>query len=288
MRHYTADEVDAGMRLDMFVYEQLQLLSRAAVQRLCQSGQVIVNGEPVKNGYKLKPGDCIDVRFDEKSLDIPDIELPVIYEDDDCIVIHKPEGVLTHSKGPYNPEATVASFIRSRLRDLEGNRAGIVHRLDRGTSGLIICAKHPVALKLLQKQFADRKAKKSYLAIVSGMLAEREALIDMPIGRHPRKPQIFRTSRMGKSAQTHYTVRAEKPGYSLVDLRPQTGRTHQLRVHLAHIGHPIAGDRLYNGPPAERLMLHACSLEITLPDRQRRTFSAEPPASFMHFWERQQ
>ena len=285
MRRYTAGESDAGIRLDMFVYERLQPLSRATVQKLCQSGQVNVNGEAVKNGYKLKPGDDIAVQFDEQSLDVPDIELPIIHEDDDCIVINKPAGVLTHSKGSYNPEATVASFISSRVRGIEGNRAGIVHRLDRGTSGLIICAKHPAALKLLQKQFADRKVKKSYLAIAGGEFTEAEAVIDMPIGRHPRKPQLFRTSRMGKPAQTQYTVRAQKAGYSLVDLRPQTGRTHQLRVHLAHIGHPIVGDHLYHGLPAERLMLHAYSLELTLPDRQRHTFSTEPPTSFMHFWE---
>jgi len=266
-------------------------LSRAFAGKLIEQGRVQVNGVPVlKAGYKMRANDVVLIDFDEKEeAKIPDIELPILYEDDDCVVINKPIGVLTHSKGAFNPEATVATWLRRRLAkgewqsttDLSGNaRAGIVHRLDRATSGVMICAKSPTALSWLQKQFSLRKAKKHYVAVVTGQLPHEHAVIDMPIERNPKKPQTFRVGANGKHAITEYKVLRTSGNLSLVELTPQTGRTHQLRVHLAQLGHPIVGDTLYAGHPAERMYLHALSLEITVPSRERLTFSSTLPAEF--------
>ncbi len=195
-------------------------------------------------------------------------------------MIEKPPGLLTHSKGAFNPEATVATWLRGRLRSMEGERAGIVHRLDRATSGIMICAKTPLAHSWLQKQFSQRRVKKTYAAVINGHLKQLEAIIDMPIERNPKHPQTFRVGANGKPATTDYTVLQVNDHYSLVELRPTTGRTHQLRVHLAYLGHPIVGDTLYNGSPSERLLLHACRLELTLPSRERKVFESQIPPSF--------
>jgi 23S rRNA pseudouridine1911/1915/1917 synthase len=147
----------------------------------------------------------------------------------------------------------------------------------------MICAKNAAALSHLQKQFSLRKVKKEYVAIVNGHLDPAEAIIDMPIERHPKKPQTFRTGSAGKPAQTHYQVLEQFGNYDKVALAPETGRTHQIRVHLSHIGHPIVGDSLYGTQEAERLFLHARSLEITLPDKSRVTFTSEEPGAFKEF-----
>lgn len=268
-------------RLDVYVVEQQPTISRAFAAKLIEQGRVLVNNQLSKPGFKLRESDDVVIDYiPEKEQQVPDIDLPVLYEDDDCIVINKPVGILTHSKGAFNPEATVASFVRSRIKGMAGERAGIVHRLDRATSGVIICAKNPKALSLLQKQFAQRKAKKSYVAIVSGVVEPKHAIIDMPIERNPKAPATFRVGVNGKSALTEYRVEQENDRYSLLQLKPQTGRTHQLRVHFAHQGHPIVGDIIYNGEPADRLYLHAESLEITLPNRERATFTASLPKEF--------
>ena len=161
-----------------------------------------------------------------------------------------------------------------------------MHRLDRATSGVIICAKNQAALSFLQKQFSQRKAKKTYMAIVAGHMNPQAAVIDMPIERNPKAPATFRVGPNGKPSTTLYTVVAETPAYSLVELKPTTGRTHQLRVHLAEQKHPIIGDPLYGtGTFGERLYLHALSLEITLPNRERRTFEAPLPPEFAQLME---
>ncbi len=261
-------------------------LSRAFAVKLIEQGKVRVNDAVVaKPGYKLAVGDGVKIDYDLAAVGrVPEIDMPVLYEDEDCVVIDKPAGVLVHSKGGFNPEATVATWLRSRLRDEAAdsvnNRAGIVHRLDRATSGVMLCAKSQVALSWLQKQFAQRKVKKTYVAVVQGKLDHAEAVIDMPIERNPKHPQTFRVGSHGKPATTAYETLQHAHGLSLVELRPTTGRTHQLRVHLAQLGHPILGDTLYGGMVAERLFLHAVSLEITLLDRQRKVFSSPLPAEF--------
>jgi 23S rRNA pseudouridine1911/1915/1917 synthase len=277
----TADNPNINKRLDVYVVDQFPSISRASAAKLIDQEKVLVNAEPSKPGHKLRASDEVTIDYTtEDQGKVPDIDLPILYEDDDCIVINKPVGVLTHSKGAFNPEATVASFVRSHIDGMSGERAGIVHRLDRATSGVIICAKSPKALSQLQKQFAQRKAKKSYVAIVTGRMDPSHAIIDMPIERNPKAPATFRVGPNGKSAMTEYEVTKTSDHYSLLELKPQTGRTHQLRVHLSHQGHPIVGDTFYGGQPAERLFLHAHSLEITLPNRERRTFTAPVPVEF--------
>ena len=272
----------ATERLDQYVVGQIPGLSRSAAIKLIERGDVIVNGKAApKASYKVKPSDKIAVAYDQSAQTIPDIDLPVIYEDDDCAVINKPAGVLTHSKGAFNPEATVATWLSGQTNGMDGERAGIVHRLDRATSGVMICAKTPEALAWLQKQFSQRKVKKSYAAVVAGVMDKPEAVIDMPIERNPKRPQTFRAGSNGKAALTAYQVLRTDSRHSLLELKPTTGRTHQLRVHLRQIGHPIVGDTLYGGEPAPRLFLHAHTLEITLPGRQRKTFEVPVPQEFM-------
>lgn len=283
-------EFVAGERLDKALAEQVSKYSRSALVKLIEIGAVLVNGEPKQARYKLKAKDTITIDLNSLQRPADSIQLSVLYEDDDVIVINKPAGVLTHSKGDFNKEGTVAKFIQDRLNGDEdwrnSNRAGIVHRLDRGTSGVIICAKNKKTQDYLQGQFSKRNVKKTYFAISQGELPEPEGLIDIPIERNPKKPATFRAGANGKTAQTHFKVLstslqppASSP-YSLIELKPITGRTHQLRVHLQYLGNPILGDDFYGGKPAERLMLHAVSLELTLPDRTRQTFSAALPAIF--------
>lgn len=268
-------------RLDVYLVSKLPQLSRSSIAKLCNNDKVLVNDGKQATKYKVKPGDEVVVYFDPTDLDeIPAINLPILYEDNDCLVIDKPAGVLTHSKGGFNPEATVATFIRDKVRNMDGERAGIVHRLDRATSGVIICAKTPEALKWLQKQFSSRKVKKQYMAVIEGSMKPQEALIDMPIARNPRNPKTFHVAQEGKPAITSYKTIKTHNKLSLLELAPETGRTHQLRVHLAHQGHPIVGDLLYGGKKHERLVLHAQILEITLPNRERKVFVAEVPDGF--------
>lgn len=275
--------ISRAQRLDQKVVELIPQLSRAYATRLITEGKVTIDGEQIlKPGHKLRSGDEVVVDYDLGELDnIPDIELPIIYEDESVVVINKPVGVLSHGKGIFNQEATVASWVRKRLKgDMPGERAGIVHRLDRATSGVMICAKTAEAMSRLQKQFSQRKTHKTYYAVVRGCMPHEHAIIDMPIERNPKLPQLYRVGAQGKSAMTEYWVKEVGDHFSLIELKPQTGRTHQLRVHLSHLGHPIVGDVLYGGPKADRLYLHAESLEITLPNRERKTFTAPLPESF--------
>lgn len=284
-------EISRGERLDQRVVSLLPTLSRSFATKLIETEKVMINGViATKGGTKIRISDTVTIDYDPDAFVIPDIELPVLYEDEDCVVIHKPVGLLTHSKGAFNPEPSVATWLHGRIKDevlLDqdknslNNRAGIVHRLDRATSGVMICAKTPAALAWLQKQFAQRKAKKTYMAIIVGDMEPEEAIIDMPIERNPKAPATFRVGGQGKSAITQYKVTAKNETYALVELKPTTGRTHQLRVHLHHVGHPIVGDPLYGGRSADRMYLHAESLEITIPkNSERKIFTAPTPQEF--------
>jgi len=270
------------LRLDKKVVNEMPQLSRSFASKLVAQGKVSVNGQTVsKQGYKFKNTDKIIINYDITEVNrIPEIELAILYEDDDCLVINKPIGLLTHSKGVFNPEATVASWLHNRYTDPLNERAGIVHRLDRATSGVMICAKNNKSSAWLQKQFSQRKVKKTYLAIVNGIPAPAEAVIDMPIERNPKAPATFRVGVNGKSAITRYKIIKSTKHYTLIALFPQTGRTHQLRVHLNQLGFPIVGDTFYNGESCDRLYLHAHQLEITLPNHSRQTFTAILPAEF--------
>lgn len=276
------------MRLDSYLAQYWPEFSRSQWQKYILAGYVKVNGVIEVSAKRMLGED------DEVTIDVPaepdfaDMALPIIYEDDHVVVINKPSGVLTHAKGAVIDEFTVADFVRPRMNEKDDtNRPGIVHRLDRETSGAIICAKESSTKTKLQKQFQDRKAKKTYLAIVLGVPKNLEARIELPIERNPKSPSSFRVGANGKSATTTYRVLAANDKFSLVELKPETGRTHQLRVHMAYIGTPIVGDRLYGGgkSPIDRLCLHAAELEITIPTSQRKVFTADPPEDFKQVME---
>lgn len=270
-------------RLDHYLAEQYTDISRAFLQKLCTNDQVLVNGNPEKSGFKLKPEDKVTLLYDMEAIEqIEDIELPILYQDADILVINKPVGVISHARGKYWNEPSVASFVR-QITGQDGERAGIVHRLDRATSGVMICAKNQKTLSWLQKQFSDRKVHKVYTAIVSGHLNPPEAIIDMPIERNPKAPATFRVGSNGKEARTTYRVESSSEEHDLIELKPLTGRTHQLRVHLAHQGHPIVGDTLYGSGPADRMLLHASRLELTQNNGKPAVFEAPLPDEFNEF-----
>lgn len=267
-------------RLDVLLAEQHPNISRSTWQKHIKAGNVAVNNKPVDSPkYEVTDADSIEINIPD-STDFSGYELPVLYMDDDVIVVNKPEGILTHSKGALNDEFTVADFFKHYTSaGADTNRPGIVHRLDRDTSGIIIGARTPEGFDLLKSQFADRKAKKWYVAVTDGNLKRDTARIDVPIGRDPKHPSKFRADINGKPAITEYQVIARNGTHDLVVLRPLTGRTHQLRVHLAHLGAPIHGDRVY-GKPANRLYLHAAKLEITIAPNNRKTFTVPVPPEF--------
>ena len=289
MQEFLVDKSDVGQRVDIFLANQFPEFTRSALTNLFGQASILVNNTVSKAGYRLRNGDRIQIDTSMFFLKPPHLELPVIYEDDKVAVINKPAGVLTHAKGVLNTEATVASFLHSKINDkrLSGNRAGIVHRLDRDTSGVIIGAKNSATAIWLQKQFANRKVEKTYLAIVKGWLSEPAAKIEVPLARNPRRPQTFQADHSGKRAETTYKVikKIEKRSgrYSLIEMKPTTGRTHQLRVHMAYIGHPIIGDKIYGSGIIGPMMLHAKSLKLTLPDHKKHIFKTPLPARFNEF-----
>ncbi|TXG76958.1 RluA family pseudouridine synthase [Patescibacteria group bacterium] len=280
---------EAGQRLDKALAAAYPQYSRAYLARLIDSDVVLVNGKPTKAGWKLRAGDEIAITVDlAQSQQIEDIDLPIMYEDDDVLVINKPSGVISHSRGKYWYEPSVASFVRQHMNEVAdpADRAGIVHRLDRATSGVMICAKNEATLSFLQKQFSARTVQKTYLAIISGNISPEKAVIDMPIERNPKKPSSLRVGSNGKPSQTAYETLQTTERYSLLELKPRTGRTHQLRVHLAYLKRPIVGDELYDGAPAERLMLHAASLTLQVPSGETQTFEAPLPDVFAQMLEK--
>ena len=271
------------MRLDQYVAQFWPEYSRSVWQKHIAAGYVRVN-DVVQTSAKflLDEDDAVTIHIPAEP-DYKDATLPVVYEDEHVLVLNKPAGVLTHAKGELSEEFTVADFIRLKMTEKDlTNRPGIVHRLDRDTSGIIICAKDSATKSLLQKQFQDRKAHKTYLAVVKGVPKKLSATLDLPIERNPKKPSTHRVGVNGKHALTRYEVVSTDGKHSVVRLYPETGRTHQLRVHLAYIGTPIVGDKLYGSErsPIGRLCLHAEALEITIPTSRRETFRAEPPDDF--------
>lgn len=282
MSELLVDNNSVGKRLDSFLGTELPEHSRSYWQKAIKAVYVEVNGGAVAPDYNLQTGDKVEIKVPEQEVEAQ--ELPIIYEDGDVIVFDKPAGLLTHSKGAFNPEFTVASYMREHFYPEDvSDRAGIVHRLDRGTSGVIICAKTELARQFLQRQFSSRAVVKTYHAVVEGQPKQAEVLLDWPIGRHPKQPQTFRVHANGKPAQTHLKVTKVGESSSLVELKPTTGRTHQLRVHLKQLGHPIVGDSFYGGRSHDRLLLHASRLELTLPSGQRQIFKSPLPATFKEY-----
>lgn len=289
-QHITYDE-EQKVRLDLFLTTKITSpaqQTRSYWQKMIKHGYVAINNEVTrKPNALLVLQDTVTIEWPEH---VPlEVEIEILYEDADVVVIYKPAGVLSHSKGVFNPEYTVADFAQTKLTEKsENDRAGIVHRLDRATSGVMVLAKHNEAHAFLQKQFAARRTKKTYIAVVEGIIKQDKYEVDLPIARNPKKPQTFRIHRSGKSAQTLIEVTERLANATVLELSPYTGRTHQLRVHCAHIHHPIVGDGLYDAKEvfdSKRILLHAYSLEITLPSKERKTFIAPMPqdmSSYIH------
>jgi len=273
------------VRLDIYLSTKFDTtISRSLWQKYVKAGYVSVNNK-VATTPKFEVDETDEIALNLPEKEQADVDLPILYEDDDVIVVNKPSGLLTHAKGGLSDEPTVAEIIRPKTSfATDTDRPGIVHRLDRDTSGLLIIAKNPESAAHLQRQFAERTAKKTYIAITDGKPKLNAAKIDLPIGRNPSAPSTFRIDPNGKPAQTTYHVLAENDAQSLVELKPTTGRTHQLRVHLAHLNTPILGDRVYGKSSDCRMMLHAQKLEITLPSGERKVFEATIPDEFKRFF----
>lgn len=211
------------------------------------------------------------------------MKIPIIYEDRAVVVIDKPAGLLVHDVSSRSSEPTVADFSATKSSDSSPGRPGIVHRLDRDTSGVMIIAKNAAAKTFLQDQFRQRLVQKEYLALVEGHLRQSEAVIDLPIARKSNSARYV-IDLSGRPAETAYKLEAEYPGYSYLRLHPKTGRTHQIRVHFAHLGHPLAGDRLYGARVLKglsRQFLHSNKLTIQLPGSKSRTFESPLPADLV-------
>jgi len=273
---YHVDANDAGVRLDIFLAGENRDLSRSHIQKLLEDNFVTVNGAVVRPSYRLKPGDAVVMTVPpplEMKLDPEHIPLDIYYEDGDVLVVNKPKGMVVHpAEGNYS--GTLVNAVLYHCRDLSGIngvlRPGIVHRLDKDTSGLLMVAKNDAAHTELARQLKDRQVVRRYLALVHGKVKAERGVVDAPIGRDPRDRQKMAVVyRNGKNAVTHYGVIKRYQNYTYAGLRLETGRTHQIRVHMKYIGHPVVGDPRY-GPPRphfglEGQFLHAAVLGFNHP-----------------------
>lgn len=274
------DEKPELFRLDHILMERFPDFARATLQNFIAEGRVKVNNEIArKSNQKFEKSVEIVVDFPKTEKSLP--KLDIIYEDDNILVVNKPAGMLSMAKGDFCPEPTLEDY------------GLLVHRLDRDTSGVVILAKTEDVQKFLRNQFQTRKAHKTYFAIVKGRPKLDEALIDLPIARNLKHPTTFLVDPNGKPAQTNYSVKKSDGIFSLVELKPISGRTHQLRVHMKYLNTPIFGDPVYgdekfnSAKKSSRLFLHASELEITIPNpdgenlpKIRETFSAPLPREF--------
>ncbi|MBQ6130210.1 RluA family pseudouridine synthase [Candidatus Saccharibacteria bacterium] len=285
----SAAEKPEKTRLDLLLVEKYPEYNRSSLQTFIKSGFVKVNGKIAQKPNELfeKTSVNLELSVPEKRVCSAD-EIPeILFEDNNVKVLNKPAGLLSMTKGEYCPEPTLEDF------------GLLVHRLDRDTSGVVILAKNPETQTSLRKQFQDRKTHKTYLAVVAGRPKLDAAKIDLPLARNLKRPTTFRVDPNGKPATTFYKVLKTSGDLSLLELKPVTGRTHQLRVHLAYLGTPILGDSVYKTSASEkllavlektrpnfqrRLFLHAQSLEITIPKGNRRTFEAPVPPDFLNLF----
>ena len=269
---------EGGLRIDAWLASELPGITRNAAQRLLTQGQVTLNGKPVKKNYKVCAGDtfCVEIpEIAEVPLIPQDIPLEIVFEDEDVVVVNKPRGMVVHP-APGHPDGTLVNALMYHCGDsLSGvggeKRPGIVHRIDKDTSGLLIVAKNDAAHLALSAQLSDHSLHRIYWAVVVGNLREDSGTVDAPIGRHPNdRKKMAVTNVHSRNAVTHWNVLARYRGYTLVRCKLETGRTHQIRVHMAHIGHPLLGDEVYGHAklPEKGLVgqcLHAKELEFIHP-----------------------
>lgn len=265
-----------NMRLDAYISSKETNLSRTNIQRLIEEGNVLVNGQKKKISYKVQIGDNIEINIPEAketSIKAENIPVEVVYEDNYIIVVNKPKGMVVHPANG-NPDGTLVNAImamcKGSLSGIGGEiRPGIVHRLDKDTSGLLIVAKNDLAHINMSNQIKDRQVKKIYIALVKGNINENEATINMPIGRSTKDRKKMAVRKDGKEAITHFKVLKRYKNYTLLEVKIDTGRTHQIRVHMAEIGHPVVGDMVYskgkNEFGVEGQMLHSKSLDFKHP-----------------------
>ena len=270
----TADR--PGERADAFLARVVPDLTRSAAQRLLEAGAVRLAGRPVRKNYRTSPGDVLEVDIPApQPVDLvpQDIPLDIVYEDGDVIVVNKPVGMVVHP-APGHSDGTLVNALLyhcgNTLSGINGTlRPGIVHRIDRDTSGLIIAAKNDRAHLALAAQLQDHSLARVYEAVAVGSFREDSGTVDAPIGRHPADRKKMAVVAGGRSAVTHWSVLERFPGYTYVECRLETGRTHQIRVHMAHIGHPILGDTVYGAkkpvPGLQGQCLHAVGLRFLHP-----------------------
>ena len=288
----TVARASAGTRLDLFLASELAQFSRARLQALIRDGSVLLNGKPARPRELVRTDDQIEltepaiVKIETQQPEA--IPLEILFEDDDLLVLNKPVGLVVHP-GAGNREHTLVNALLAHCTNLSGiggeERPGIVHRLDKDTSGCLVVAKNDTTHRELSKQFAERTTQKTYLALVVGIPKKSRGTIDAPIARHPVHRQRMRVSqRRGREAKTDYRVVQSGADMSLVECVLHSGRTHQIRVHLHHLGHPVLGDRLYGARQASRAprqMLHAWKLGFLHPHTgQAMSFEAPVPDDF--------
>ncbi|MCR4404104.1 MAG: RluA family pseudouridine synthase [Candidatus Acetothermia bacterium] len=289
MEDLTVPAEAVGLRLDRWLAERTGR-SRAEIQRLIREGKALVNGSQAKPGYPLRVGDRVQIELPPPGPLAPQPELlplRIIFEDEEIIVVDKPAGMVTHpGAGHLSGTLVNALLYHCHLAETDDpRRPGLVQRLDRETSGVLVAAKSEEAHRKLVEQFKRGSVRKRYLALVQGIIEEDEGLIELPLGRDARRREEVRVSAGGKRASTEFVVlqRFKAEQKTLVEARPRTGRMHQIRVHFRHIGHPVVGDRKYGRrqDDAPRMMLHAWEIELAHPRTGERVkFSAPPPAEF--------
>ena len=276
MKQFIVKKEEAGKRIDAYISSKDIEISRTAVQRLIEEESILVNGNKTKAAYKVQENDKIEieeVKPKEIELKAQEIPLEVIYEDDDIIVINKPKGLVVHPAAG-NPDGTLVNAIMAICKDsLSGIggeiRPGIVHRLDKDTSGILIVAKNDVSHINISEQIKNHETEKIYVALVRGIVKENGATINMPIGRSNKDRKKMAVTRDGKNAITHFKVLKRYEKYTLLEIKIETGRTHQIRVHLSHIGYPVVGDYTYsngkNDFGVEGQMLHSKKIKFKHP-----------------------
>lgn len=290
VKEYNLSVSKSNVRLDKYIAEQIPDLSRTRIKELIKSKNILVNNHLEKVSYKVNLEDQIKVTVPPKeplNVKPENIPLDIIYEDNDVIVVNKPQGMVVHPAAGH-PDHTLVNALLYHTRDLasspEGFRPGIVHRIDKDTSGLLMIAKNAKARESLEHQLATKTNKRLYLAIVHGNFGEESGTIDAPIGRNPHDRKKMGVVETGKEAITHFKVLEQFKNYSLIQCQLETGRTHQIRVHLSYIGHPVAGDPLYG--PRKTLngngqFLHAQVLGFKHPSSGKwLEFEIDPPKIF--------